>query len=100
MDAYHWLLYLTLLYVVVLVVALAGGLIAIARALMITRRNLADIKAGLLQVESQTKPLGGSLQAVNAALAQTSGGLLALLDLLNEADSSLGRLASKLLVGR
>ena len=100
MDAYHWLLYLTLLYVVVLVVALAGGLIAIARALMITRKNLADIKAALLQVESQTEPLGSSLQAVNAALAQTSGGLLALLDLLNHADSSLGRLASKLLVGR
>ena len=55
MDGFHWLLYLTLLYAGILVVALAAGLIAIARSLTITRNNLAAIKAGLVQVEAQTK---------------------------------------------
>ena len=98
MDGYHWLLYLTLLYIVVLVIALAAGLIAIARALIIARRNLAGIRIALIEVQTNTTPLAGSLETVNAALAQTSGGLSALLQLLNEADSSLGRLAAKLLV--
>jgi septal ring factor EnvC (AmiA/AmiB activator) len=100
MDAYHWLLYLTLLYLAVLVIALAAGLAAIARALIITQRNLAKIEAGLEQVAVQTKPLENSLQSINTALAQTSGGLLALLDLLNHSDGSLTRLANKLMVGK
>lgn len=100
MDTFHWLLYLTLLYVVILVIALAAGLIAIARALIITRKHLAEIQTALTQVESQTKPLGHSLQTVNTALAQTSGGLSALLQMLNESDSSLGRLAVRLLARR
>lgn len=57
MDAYHCLLYLTFLYLAILVIALAAGLIAIARALIITRKNLASIHAGLAQVEAQTRPL-------------------------------------------
>jgi hypothetical protein len=57
MDAFLWLLYLTILYVVILVIALAAGLVAIARALIITRKNLAKIEGGLVQVELQTKPL-------------------------------------------
>ena len=100
MDTYHWLLYLTLLYIVILVIALAAGLIAIARALIITRKHLAEIQTALTQVEAQTKPLGNSLQTVNTALAQTSGGLSVLLQLLNESDSSLGKIAARLLVGR
>ena len=100
MDAFHWLLYLTFLYAAILVAALAAGLIAILRALMVIRKNLAAIKGGLVQVAAQTEPLGGSLQSVNTALAQTSGGLLVLLQHLQDSDSSLGRLVTKLMVGR
>ena len=73
MDAFHWLLYLTLAYVVILVIALAAGLIAIARALMITRKNLAAIRAGLMQVEAQTKPLEGSLQTTIDGIIKSGG---------------------------
>src|SRR5437773_9672119 len=100
MDAFHWLLSLTIAYAVILVVALAAGLIAIARALLIARHNLAKVEAGLGQVEIQTKPLGDSLQIVNSVLLQTSGGLLVLLEHLRNADSHLGRVAEKLAARR
>ncbi|MGI8742458.1 MAG: hypothetical protein ACR2NN_07775 [Bryobacteraceae bacterium] len=100
MDAYHWLLWLTILYLVVLVAALAAGLIAIARALIITRKNLAKIEGGLLQVEVQTKPLANSLETINTVLTQTAGGLSALLERLSSVDASLGRLAEKLVARR
>jgi len=96
MDAYRWLLWLTILYVVVLVVALASGLIAIARALIITKKSLAKIDAGLAQVEIQTKPLGNSLGTINAVLVQTAGGLSALVEHLKGADAHLARIAEKL----
>ena len=100
MDAYHWMLYLTLLYLAVLVVALAAGLIAIARALIVTKINLAKIEGGLAQVEVQTKPLANSLGTVNTVLTTTAGGLSALLEGLHSADGRLGRLAEKLMVRR
>ena len=100
MDAFHWLLSLTIVYAVILVVALAAGLIAIARALLIVRNNLAKIEAGLAQVEIQTKPLGDYLQIINTALLQTSGGFLVLLEHLRNADSHLARVAEKLAAGR
>lgn len=100
MDAYHWLLWLTILYVVILVVALAYGLIAIARALIVTKKSLAKIDAGLAQVEIQTKPLANSLETINAALAQTAGGLSAVVEHLNGADAQLGRIAEKLVARR
>ena len=100
MDAYHWLLSLTLVYLVVLVVALASGLIAIARALIITKNNLAKIEGGLGQVEVQTRPLANSLGTINTVLTTTAGGLSALLEGLRSADARLGRLAEKLMVRR
>lgn len=100
MDTFHVLLWLTILYLVILVIALAAGLGAIARALIITRRNLAKIEGGLAQVEVQTKPLAGSLQTINAALVEISGGLSALLQRLRHADTSLGRVAEKLTARR
>ncbi len=98
MDAYHLLFWLTMLYLAVLVVALAAGLIAIARALIITKNNLAKIEGGLGQVEVQTKPLANSLGTINTVLATTAGGLSALLEGLRSADARLGRLAEKLTV--
>jgi len=100
MDAYRWLLWLTILYVIILVVALASGLIAIARALIITKNNLAKIDAGLGQVEIQTQPLATSLETINTALAQTAGGLSALVEHLKGADAQLGRIAEKLVARR
>ncbi|MDQ2946578.1 MAG: hypothetical protein M3Y27_11640 [Acidobacteriota bacterium] len=100
MDAYQWLFWLTMLYLVVLVVALAAGLIAIARALIITKNNLAKIEGGLGQVEIQTEPLADSLGTNNTVLDTTAGGLSALLDGLKSADARLGRLAEKLMARR
>lgn len=100
MDAYHGLLWLTILHIIILVLALAAGLIAIARALLITKKNLAQIDAGLAQVEVQTKPLANSLDTINTALTQTAGGLSALLGRLRNVDASLGRLAEKLMARR
>ena len=100
MDTFHWLLWLTNLYLVILVVALAAGLIAIARALMITRSHLAKIEGGLALVEAQTKPLGTSMEAVNTALAATSGGLSVLLEHLRNSDASLSRVTDKLAARR
>ena len=96
MGAFQWLFWLTMLYLAVLVAALAAGLIAIARALIITRKNLAKIEGGLAQVELQTKPLENSLQTINAALVEISGGLSVLLDRLRNSDVNLGRVADKL----
>ncbi len=87
-----------MLYLAVLVVALAAGLIAIARALIITKINLAKIDGGLGQVEIQTRPLANSLGTINTVLATTSGGLSALLGGLRSADARLGQLAEKLTV--
>lgn len=100
MGAYHWLLWLTILYVAVLVIVLASGLIAIARALIITKRSLAKIDAGLAQVQIQTQPLANSLEAINAVLIQTAGGLSALVERLKGADAHLGRIADKLVARR
>ena len=100
MNAYQGLFWLTMLYLVVLVAALAAGLIAIARALIITKNNLAKIEGGLGQVEIQTKPLADSLGTINTVLATTAGGLSALLEGLKSADARLGRLAEKLMARR
>lgn len=96
MEAYDWLFWLTMLYLAVLVTALASGLITIARALMVTLKNLAQIEGGLAQVETQTKPLGASVQTINAALMGISGGLSVLLERLRHADASLGHVVDKL----
>lgn len=100
MDALHWLIWLTLLYAVVLVAALAAGLIAIARALIVTKTNLARIEAGLAGAERHTEPLAESLETVNSALLAISGGLSLLLDRLGTADESLGRFAERLVTRR
>ena len=51
------LLFLTLLYVAILVVALTVGLIAIAYFLHGTRANLAHIAGGLQQADQHVEPL-------------------------------------------
>ena len=78
------LLSLTLIYVAILVLALASGLIAIVYFLNGARANLARIAAGLQQVNKNTEPLEDVLTAVN-------DGLSALLRHLQRAQQHLSR---------
>jgi hypothetical protein len=78
------LLSLTLIYVAILVLALASGLIAIVYFLNGARANLARIAAGLQQVDKNTEPLEEVLTAVN-------DGLSALLRHLQRAQQHLSR---------
>lgn len=80
------LLTLTLITVALVVLALAGYLIAIAWALLSARRSVAAIADGLEIVAGHTQPLPEKLTTIN-------GALLALLDGLRVADGHLGRAA-------
>lgn len=59
---------LTLGEVVLLVGALAGYLIAIARTLRRVSETLAKVTMGVRAIERQTEPIGPALQEVNADL--------------------------------
>lgn len=86
------LLTLTLITVVLVVVALAGYLTAIARALLNTRRSVAAIADGLEAVAGHVRPLPEKLTTINAALSQLLAGLQA-------ADRHLGRVATVFKLG-
>lgn len=83
---------LTLLVVALVVVGLAGYLIAIAWALNDARKSVKAIADGLEAVQGHTAPLGEKLTAIN-------GGLVALLGGLKSADSHLGRAAKVFRLG-
>lgn len=80
------LVYVTLGATAVLVVGLAGYLIAIAWLLIRARRSVAAIADGLELVAAHTGPLGEKLTVVNGALS-------ALLETLRRSDAHLGRAA-------
>lgn len=80
------LLILTLVTVALVVVALAGYLIAIAYALLQARKSVAAIADGLEAVAGHTAPLPEKLTTINGALVQLLAGLRA-------ADGHLGRTA-------
>lgn len=86
------LLTLTLLTTALVVVALAGYLIAIAVQLMAARRSIAAIADGLEAVAGHTAPLPEKLTTVNGALVQLLTGLQA-------ADRHLGRVATVFKLG-
>lgn len=86
------LLVLTLVTVALVVVALAGYLIAIAWALVRARRSVAAIADGLEAVAGHTAPLPERLATINGALAQLLAGLQA-------ADRHLGRVATVFKLG-
>jgi hypothetical protein len=69
------LLILTLITAGLVVVALAGYLIAIAWALLDTRRSVAAIADGLEAVRDHTTPLPEKLTTINGALGALLGGL-------------------------
>ena len=80
------LLILTLVIAALVVVALAGYLIAIAWALLDTRRSVAAIADALEAVREHTAPLPEKLTTINGALG-------ALLGRLESADAHLARAA-------
>lgn len=90
------LLWATLIYIAILVVVLAAGLIMIAWRLSMTARAIAEIHAALGQAEANTRPLGESVGAINGALAALSDGLKSVHRHLIVADSALGRIIAKL----
>jgi hypothetical protein len=69
------LLILTLITVALVVVALAGYLIAIAWALLDARRSVAAVADGLEAVRDHTGPLPERLTTINGALGALLGGL-------------------------
>jgi hypothetical protein len=80
------LLTLTLITVALVVLALAGYLIAIAWALLQAKKSVAAIADGLEAVASHTAPLPEKLTTINNALGALLAGLRA-------ADGHLGRAA-------
>ena len=80
------LLILTLITVGLVVLALAGYLVAIAWALLDTRQSVAAIADGLEVVRDHTGPLPEKLTTINGALGGLLGGLQA-------ADGQVGRAA-------
>ena len=86
------LLILTLIVVALVVVALAGYLIAIVVQLMAAKRSVAAIADGLEAVAGHTDPLPEKLTTINGALVQLLTGLQA-------ADRHLGRVATVFKLG-
>lgn len=86
------LLILTLITVTLVVLALAGYLIAIAWALNDARKSVRAIADGLEAVQGHTAPLREKLTAIN-------GGLGALLGDLQSADGHLARAAKVFRLG-
>ena len=86
------LLTLTLVTIALVVVALAGYLIAIAWQLIGARRSVAAIAGGLEAVVGHTQPLPERLTTINGALTQLLTGLQA-------ADRHLGRVGTVFKLG-
>ena len=63
---------LTLLWAVVLVVAVAASLIAILVSLRRIARALGEVREALAQVRDRTRPLTGHLEALHAAASGES----------------------------
>lgn len=71
-------LILTLVTVALVVLALAGYLIAVAWALRDASRSVAAIADGLEAVQGHTVPVTEKLTTINGALTQLAGGLSAI----------------------
>ncbi|MEJ7848261.1 MAG: hypothetical protein WKF92_09255 [Pyrinomonadaceae bacterium] len=70
------LTWLTIIYTIVLVLTLAVGLIAILYTLWNVAKKLAQIDAGLKQVEQNTAPLNAGVEKLNGSLGDLAGGLM------------------------
>ena len=90
---------LTLLYVAVLVLALAASLIAIWVLLRRTAGALAQAKRALLRVERQTAPLRGYIEPVRDGTGAVAEAMKAVDVELEEAERRLSALAERLGLG-
>jgi hypothetical protein len=90
-----FLAWVTLVYVLVLVVVLAISLISILYFLWSIGTTLSKIGAGLGIVRDQTAPLGGHIEAINGALTSVGSGLGGALDDLLEVNGALGGLVGE-----
>lgn len=65
-----WLIFLTLVEIVLLVAALAVYVVAITRRLRSVSKTLANVAFGVRAVESQLGAIGPALRRANAALGE------------------------------
>lgn len=90
------LTWLTVIYLVVLVVALAASLIAIFVYLWKIGSALAGVERALVQTKSNTQPLAGHIEAINGGLVGVRDGLMLVDEHLAATDGSLEFVAERL----
>jgi hypothetical protein len=93
------LTWLTVIYLVVLVLALAASLITIFYYLWRIGSALAEVKRGLIQARENTAPLEGHIDFINNGLAGVCDGLESTGAHLAGVDESLNAVAAHLGVG-
>lgn len=69
------LTWLTLIYLAILVLTLAIGLIVILKTLASVSTKLGQISGGLQQVDTNTAPLNAGVEQLNGSLSNLVGGL-------------------------
>ncbi len=90
------LTWLTVIYLIVLVVALAASLIAIFIHLWKIGSALAAVERALVQTKTNTAPLQGHIEAINGGLVGVRDGLMLVDDHLASTDGSLDFVAERL----
>lgn len=93
------LTWLTVIYLVVLVVALAASLITIFVYLWRIGSALAAVKAALVEAERNTAPLKSHVEAINDGLVAVGDGLGLVDGHLASVDGSLNAVAAHLGIG-
>lgn len=93
------LTWLTIIYLIVLVLALAVSLIAIFIYLWKIGSALAGVERALVQTKANTAPLKGHLDAINGGLIGVRDGLGLVDEHLASTDSSLNFVAERLGIG-
>ncbi len=90
------LLILTLIYIAILVLALAASLIAILVYLLQISKHLGEVRALLTTVEEKTRPLHGPLELLQTVASDTGQNLNQAKDKLSQADQHLVAFAGQL----
>lgn len=93
------LTWLTVIYLVVLVVALAVSLIAIFIYLWKIGSALAAVERALVQTKTNTQPLEEHIEAINGGLVGVRDGLMLVDKHLASTDESLSFVADRLGIG-
>lgn len=93
------LTWLTIIYLVVLVLALAVSLITICVYLWKIGNALAQVKQALLNAETNTSPLQGQVETINSGLTAVRDGLKAADENLAATGDALNTVAAQLGVG-